>query len=101
MRYKLVVTALFWTATWSVKSSFLAWYWWLFEHRPQYRQFWRGVMAFTALANVGCWIANVQPCYPPSTSFEFDKWGVTGPRTMYYEIPRQLTHLSRTMFECY
>ena len=73
VRYEFVVIAFFWTVTWCVKASFLALYWRLFDGLPGYRKIWWGVVVFTALAYVGCWIASVWTCHPPSTYFDFGK----------------------------
>jgi hypothetical protein len=71
VRYQFVIIVLFWTITWSVKYSFLALYFRLFNGLAIYPKIWWVVAAFTALAYVGCWIASVWTCHPPSTYFDF------------------------------
>ena len=73
VRYEFVIIAFFWTITWCVKASFLSLYWRLFDGLPTYRRIWWVVVVFTALAYVGCWIASVWTCHPPSTYFHFGK----------------------------
>ena len=53
------IIGLFWTIVWSVKASFLALYYRLFDGLPHYLRIWWFVAVFTALAYVGCWIASV------------------------------------------
>lgn len=71
VRYQFVIIVLFWTTTWSVKYSFLALYHRLFNGLAIYRRIWWAVVIFAALAYVGCWIASVWTCHPPSTYFDF------------------------------
>ena len=70
-KYEFVVIALFWTTTWSIKSSFLAMYWRLFAGLPRYRAAWWFVAVFAALSYVGCWVSSVLSCHPPSRYFDF------------------------------
>lgn len=72
-KYEFVVIALFWTITWSVKSSFLAMYWRLFVGLPKYRAAWWFVAVFAALSYVGCWVSSVLTCHPPTRYFDFGK----------------------------
>lgn len=69
--FEFVIIALFWTITWSVKSSFLAMYWRLFDGLPNYRKAWIGVAVFAVGSYIGCWFASVWTCHPPSTYFKF------------------------------
>jgi hypothetical protein len=71
VRYQFVIIVLFWTITWSVKYSFLALYYRLFDGLAIYRKIWWAVVILAAMAYVGCWIASVWTCHPPSTYFDF------------------------------
>lgn len=71
VRYEFAIIGLFWTVTWCVKATFLSLYWRLFDGLPMYRKLWAGVVVFTVLAYVGCWIASAWTCHPPSTYFHF------------------------------
>jgi hypothetical protein len=71
VRYQFVIIVLFWTVTWSVKYSFLALYYRLFNGLAIYRKIWWAVVIFAAMTYVGCWIASVWTCHPPSTYFDF------------------------------
>ena len=71
VRYEFVIIAFFWTITWCVKASFLALYYRLFDGLPAYRRLWYGAVVFTVLGYIGCWMASVFTCHPPSTYFEF------------------------------
>lgn len=73
VRYEFVIIALFWTITWCVKAAFLSLYWRIFEGLPEHRRMWWVVAVFSASAYVGCWIASVWTCHPPSTYFDFGK----------------------------
>jgi hypothetical protein len=77
VRYQFVIIVLFWTITWSVKYSFLALYHRLFNGLAIYRKIWWVVVVFAALAYVGCWIASVWTCHPPSTYFDFGTFSLT------------------------
>lgn len=72
--FEFVIIALFWTITWSVKSSFLAMYWRLFDGLPNYRKVWFGVVIFAVGSYIGCWFASVWTCHPPSTYFKFGEY---------------------------
>jgi hypothetical protein len=71
VRYQFVIIVLFWTITWSVKYSFLALYYRLFNGLAIYRKIWWAVVILAAMAYVGCWFASVWTCHPPSTYFDF------------------------------
>ena len=73
VRYEFPIIGLMWTVLWCVKYSFLALFWRLFEGLPTYKRLWWIVVVFSALAYVGCWIASVWTCHPPSTYFQFGK----------------------------
>ena len=73
VRYEFASIGLFWTVLWCVKASFLTLFWKLFEGLHGYRRWWWGVVVFTVLAYVGCWIASVLNCHPPSDYFDFGK----------------------------
>ena len=71
VRYEFVIIAFFWSVTWSVKGSFLALYYRLFDGLPQYRRMWYVAVVFSICAYIGCWMASVWTCHPPSTYFQF------------------------------
>jgi hypothetical protein len=71
VRYEFVIIAFFWSTTWSVKGSFLALYYRLFDGLPQYRRMWWAAVCFSICAYIGCWMASVWTCHPPSTYFQF------------------------------
>jgi hypothetical protein len=71
VRYQFVIILLFFTIIWSVKYSFLALYYRLFKGQSTYRRIWWFVANFAALAYIGCWIASIWTCHPPSTYFDF------------------------------
>ncbi|KAI7231661.1 hypothetical protein KC330_g6287 [Hortaea werneckii] len=71
VRYQFAVIAIFWSVLWSVKASFLALYYRFFRSKTRYRTAWWCSVTFTALAYVGCWIASVWTCHPPSNYFNF------------------------------
>jgi len=73
VRYEFVIIAFFWTICWSVKASFLALYYRLFDGLPRYRSLWWVAAVFTGCAYIGCWFASVWTCHPPSTYFQFGK----------------------------
>lgn len=72
-KYEFVIIGLFWTVLWCVKGSFLALYYRLLEGQRVYRRIWYGCVVFIILAYIGCWIASIWTCHPPSTYFEFGK----------------------------
>jgi len=69
--YEFVIIALFWTVIWSVKSSFLAMYWRLFDGLPNYRRALICVAVFAVGSYIGCWFGSVWTCHPPSAYFKF------------------------------
>jgi hypothetical protein len=69
--YEFGVIGLFWSTLWSIKASFLALYWRLFGYLPEYRLVWWLMATFTVLAYIGCWLASIFTCHPPSTYFQF------------------------------
>ena len=71
VRYEFTIIAFFWTITWCVKGSFLALYYRLFDGLPHYRKLWYACVVFTIGAYIGCWMASVWTCHPPSTYFQF------------------------------
>lgn len=70
-RYEFVIMGLFWTVLWSVKASFLALYWRLFQGLGQYKKWWKGVAVFTFLTYLGCWMMSLNVCHPPALYFKF------------------------------
>lgn len=71
-KFEFAIISIFWTITWSVKFSFLAMYWRLFDGLSNYRRAWVGVVVFSVLSYIGCWFASAWTCHPPSGYF---KWG--------------------------
>jgi hypothetical protein len=69
--YQFAVIAVFWSVLWSVKGSFLALYYLLFDGLPLNRRAWYAVAVFTALTYVGCWLGSVFTCHPPSDYFKY------------------------------
>ena len=78
VRYQFVIILLFFTIIWSVKYSFLALYYRLFKGLSAYRRVWWVVVNFAAMAYIGCWIASIWTCHPPSTYFDFGKSLLSG-----------------------
>ncbi len=75
-RYEFVIMGLFWTVLWSVKASFLALYWRLFQGLGQYKKWWKGVAVFTFLTYLGCWMTSLNVCHPPALYFKFGRYNV-------------------------
>ena len=71
VRYEFPSIGLFWTVLWCVKGSFLTLFWKLFEGLKGYKRWLWGVVVFTVLTYVGCWIASGLNCHPPNTYFQF------------------------------
>ena len=71
VRYEFPSIGLFWTILWGIKASFLALFWKLFEGLKGYRRWWWGVVIFTGLAYIGCWLASALNCHPPDLYFKF------------------------------
>jgi rhodopsin domain-containing protein len=71
VRYEFVSIGLFWTVTWLVKASFLAFYWKLLEGLFLYQKIWYGICVFAFLSYVGCWISSVLNCDPISDYWNF------------------------------
>ena len=69
--YEFVIISVFWTVLWCIKGSFLALFYMLLDGLPHYRRYWWGVAVFTVLAYIGCWLASVFTCHPPSDYFKF------------------------------
>ena len=69
MKYEFTIIGFFWTVLWCVKASFLAFFYTLFEGLPRYRKAWWGVVIFSFLAYVGCWVASINNCHPPKNYF--------------------------------
>lgn len=69
MKYEFTIIGFFWTILWCVKASFLAFFYTLFEGLPKYRRAWWGIVVLTFLTYVGCWVASVSNCHPPSNYF--------------------------------
>jgi hypothetical protein len=71
--YEFAIIAIFWSVLWSVKASFLALFWMISNGLPRYRRIWWATAVFAALAYIGCWIASVYTCHPPSNYFKFGR----------------------------
>ena len=71
VRYEFASIIVFWSVLWSVKASFLALFWKLFEGLPDYKKWWWSVTIFTFLAYVGCWVASIMNCHPVWLYFDF------------------------------
>ncbi|GIJ87376.1 hypothetical protein Asppvi_006282 [Aspergillus pseudoviridinutans] len=71
--YEFFIIGIFWSVLWSIKGSFLALFWLISDGLPHYRRVWWGVTTFAVLAYIGCWLASVLNCHPPSDYFRFGK----------------------------
>ena len=71
VRYEFVSIGLFWTVTWLVKASFLAFYWRLLNGLVLYQKMWYAICVFSFLAYLGCWISSVLNCDPVSDYWDF------------------------------
>ncbi|KAJ5676280.1 hypothetical protein N7536_012452 [Penicillium majusculum] len=71
--YEFAIIGVFWSVLWSVKASFLALFWMISNGLPRYRRVWWATVVFAAVAYIGCWIASVYTCHPPSNYFKFGK----------------------------
>ncbi|OQD91498.1 hypothetical protein PENSOL_c052G06015 [Penicillium solitum] len=69
--YEFAIIGVFWSVLWSVKASFLALFWMISNGLPRYRRVWWATVVFAAVAYIGCWIASVYTCHPPSNYFKF------------------------------
>jgi hypothetical protein len=71
VRYEFVSIGLFWSITWLVKASFLAFYWKLLEGLFSYHKIFYVICVFTFLTYVGCWVSSVLNCAPVSDYWRF------------------------------
>ena len=71
VKYELCIIGLFWTVLWSVKASWLALYWRLFNRLQVYQRWWKVVVVFACATYAGCWILNLITCHPASPHFNF------------------------------
>ncbi|KAJ5971471.1 uncharacterized protein N7479_001389 [Penicillium vulpinum] len=71
--YEFAIIGIFWSVLWSVKASFLALFWMISNGLPRYRRVWWATVVFAALAYIGCWVASVYTCHPPSNYFKFGR----------------------------
>lgn len=69
--FEFVIIGIFWSVLWSIKGSFLALFWLISDGLPHYRRVWWGVTTFAVLAYIGCWLASILNCHPPSDYFRF------------------------------
>lgn len=72
-RYQFGVIVIFWSVLWCVKGSFLALYYRLFDGLFLYRCVWYVIASVTVGMYIGCWMASVFACHPPSAYFKFGK----------------------------
>ena len=72
VRYEFCIIRLFWTTIWSVKASWLALYWKLFDRLQVYQRWLKVVVVFVSLSYAGYWVAISVNCHPPSAYFNFD-----------------------------
>jgi hypothetical protein len=70
VRWQFPAIKLFWSVLWCVKASFLALFYRLLKPLPLFRKLWYGVVVFTILAYIGCWLSSVFTCIPPSNYFK-------------------------------
>jgi len=73
LRFEFPIMILYWTVLWSVKASFLALYFKLFQELAMYRRVWYLIAAFTLCAYAGCWISLATSCHPLSNFFKFEQ----------------------------
>lgn len=71
--YEFAIIGVFWSVLWSVKASFLALFWMISNGLPRYRRVWWATVVFAAVAYIGCWVASVYTCHPPSNYFKFGR----------------------------
>jgi hypothetical protein len=62
MKYQLTTVILFWSCLWSVKGSFLAFFYGLTRNLKSQRIMWYAVTTFTVIAYIGCIISNELSC---------------------------------------
>ncbi|MCJ1414658.1 hypothetical protein MMC32_000985 [Xylographa parallela] len=71
LKVQFAIIVLFWTTLWAVKWSFLMYYRKLFVGLPGHMQHcWWGVVVFSVLAYLGCWVTQLLSCTPISTYFD-------------------------------
>jgi hypothetical protein len=73
LRFEFPIMILYWTVLWSVKASFLALYFKLFQELAMYRRVWYLLAAVTLCAYAGCWISLATSCHPLSNFFKFEQ----------------------------
>ena len=71
IKLEFCILGIFWTILWSVKASWLATYWRLFDGLQLYQGRWRGVALFVFVSYAGCWVASALVCRPVSAFFHF------------------------------
>jgi hypothetical protein len=70
LRWQFPAIKLFFTVLWSVKAAFLALFFRLIRTLPLLRRIWFGVVGFCVIAYIGCWLASILNCSPPSDYFK-------------------------------
>ena len=71
LRLQFAIILLFWTTVWAVKFSFLMWYRKMLAVPTNNMRLWWGILGFTFLAYVGCWITQLESCKPISNFFHY------------------------------
>lgn len=64
LKLQFAIIVLFWTTIWTVKISFLIFYWSLFTGLEDHRRGWWVVAGFTALGYFLCWAFQLGSCVP-------------------------------------
>jgi Fungal rhodopsin domain len=73
LKYEFPINILFWTVLWSIKASFLALYFKLFQELKWYRRTWYVLATVTLIAYAGCWITLSTSCHPITNFFKFEQ----------------------------
>lgn len=69
--FQFALILVFFSVLWTIKFSFLALYYVLFDGLRTYRRVWYGIAVFTFLTYVGCWMGSVFTCHPAESYFEY------------------------------
>ena len=73
LRIQFVFNLLFWLVLYTVKASFLALYWYLFEVSTRFRIAWWSTMVFTAASFVATCLLFIWHCGSPANLFDEGK----------------------------
>ncbi|KAI9753686.1 MAG: hypothetical protein M4579_005038 [Chaenotheca gracillima] len=71
VRFEFASIGLFWTILWLVKFSYLFLFRRLHKGLPSYQKIWTAIGIFMVGAYIGCWVASIMDCHPPSAYFHF------------------------------